>query len=160
MIEALQVQSPITNVTTPNTSGNGTIEDGTIVAYGASSNGYLSGWNKAHTITSGNNVNASNQSAKTTASASVKFSEDKNSVNTGSTAALQNGKIKLVSLGSVSNTAKSSTVHSRLILHWRKHGLAVESPISLPTPSTHSNLPARHTFMGRHQILLPQAITV
>lgn len=133
----------LTNVTTPNTSGNGTIEDGTIVAYGASSNGYLSGWNKAHTITSGNNVNASNQSAKTTASASVKFSEDKNSVNTGSTAALQNGKIKLVSLGSVSNTCEikygAFSFNPSLEKAWFGSGISYISPdsfYSLKSPST------------------------
>ena len=133
----------LTNVTTPNTSGNGTIEDGTIVAYGASSNGYLSGWNKAHTITSGNNVNASNQSAKTTASASVKFSEDKNSVNTGSTAALQNGKIKLVSLGSVSNTCEikygAFSFNPSLEKAWFGSGISYISPdsfYSLKYPST------------------------
>lgn len=133
----------LTNVTTPNTSGNGTIEDGTIVAYGASSNGYLSGWNKAHTITSGNNVNASNQSAKTTASASVKFSEDKNSVNTGSTAALQNGKIKLVSLGSVSNTCEikygAFSFNPSLEKAWFGSGISYISPdsfYSLKAPST------------------------
>ena len=133
----------LTNVTTPNTSGNGTIEDGTIVAYGASSNGYLSGWNKAHTITSGNNVNASNQSAKTTASASVKFSEDKNSVNTGSTAALQNGKIKLVSLGSVSNTCEikygAFSFNPSLEKAWFGSGISCISPdsfYSLKSPST------------------------
>lgn len=132
----------LTNVTTPNTSGNGTIEDGTIVAYGASSNGYLSGWNKAHTITSGNNVNASNQSAKTTASASVKFSEDKNSVNTGSTAALQNGKIKLVSLGSVSNTCEikygAFSFNPSLEKAWFGSGISYISPdsfYSLKSPS-------------------------
>ena len=133
----------LTNVTTPNTSGNGTIEDGTIVAYGASSNGYLSGWNKAHTITSGNNVNASNQSAKTTASASVKFSEDKNSVNTGSTAALQNGKIKLVSLGAVSNTCEikygAFSFNPSLEKAWFGSGISYISPdsfYSLKSPST------------------------
>lgn len=133
----------LTNVTTPNTSGNGTIEDGTIVAYGASSNGYLSGWNKAHTITSGNNVNASNQSAKTTVSASVKFSEDKNSVNTGSTAALQNGKIKLVSLGSVSNTCEikygAFSFNPSLEKAWFGSGISYISPdsfYSLKSPST------------------------
>jgi len=133
----------LTNVTTPNTSGNGTIEDGTIVAYGASSNGYLSGWNKAHTITSGNNVNASNQSAKTTASASVNFSEDKNSVNTGSTAALQNGKIKLVSLGSVSNTCEikygAFSFNPSLEKAWFGSGISYISPdsfYSLKSPST------------------------
>lgn len=133
----------LTNVTTPNTSGNGTIEDGTIVAYGASSNGYLTGWNKAHTITSGNNVNASNQSVKTTASASVKFSEDKNSVNTGSTAALQNGKIKLVSLGSVSNTCEikygAFSFNPSLEKAWFGSGISYISPdsfYSLKSPST------------------------